>query len=96
MSTPAVALHTGRHGSADDRARSAAAGGVLVTACRAERGEERVHRASGGGVGAFVVDGVGEGEVALAERESDFDGVAVEDADLLIRLTRARLGGRLG
>ena len=71
MSTPAVALHPGRHGSADDWAWSAAAGRVPVPACRSERCKKCVHCASGGGVGAFVVDGVGEGEVALAERESE-------------------------
>ena len=48
----------------------------------AEGDEEWVHGASGGGVGAFVVDSVGEGEVALAEREADLDRVAVEFADL--------------
>jgi hypothetical protein len=41
-----------------------------------------VHGAPSGGVGSvWVVDAVGEGEVALAEREADLDGVAVERAD---------------
>ena len=42
-----------------------------------------VHRPSGGGVGSFAVDAVGEREVALAECETDLDRVAVEGADLL-------------
>ena len=83
-------------GPPDDRAWSAAAGHVPVPSWRAERDEERVHRAPGGGVGAFVVDAVREREVALAEREADLDRVAVEGADLLPGEDDLALAERVG
>ena len=90
-----LGLGQGWYGTGDDGAWSVAVGEVSVASGGAEGGEELVHDPSGGGVRAFVVDGVREGEVALSEREADLDRVAVEGPDLLASCDwLARFNGR--